>query len=336
MPDTDRGDAQDPLWQQQFKPRFLITIDTEGDNLWGTLVGAPTTKNSIFLWRFQKLCEEFGLRATYLTDYEMARCKDFQELGRNVIRCNAGEIGMHLHAWDTPPIVSLTGKDELCRPFLIEYPDQVIKEKVRFMTELLEDTFGIRPVSHRAGRWAFDERYARTLVEQGYRVDCSVTPGVSWVSGGSRPAGVRGSDYRLFRSDPYWVNLTDINVDGEPRLLEVPVTIFRGRNWSRVRPQIIRRALRRYSPEHLWLRPNRWNSKYLLEAAERVIEEGRPHAELMLHSSELMPGGSPTFKSKADVERLYRDLRLLFSRVAGRFEAATLSEFHDLWMGKCA
>jgi hypothetical protein len=56
----------------------------------------------------------------------------------------------------------------------------------------------------------------------------------------------------------------------------------------------------------------------------------------MLHSSELMPGGSPTFKSKADVERLYRDLRLLFSRVAGRFEAATLSEFHDLWMGKCA
>jgi hypothetical protein len=316
------------------KPRFLITIDTEGDNLWRAGAGVPATKNSGFLWRFQELCEEYGLKPTYLTNYEMARCGEFQQLARAVIRRNAGEIGMHLHAWNSPPIVALTANDDWYRPFLIEYPDRVMEDKVRCMTALLEDTFGISPVSHRAGRWAFDERYARILVENGYRVDCSVTPGVSWVTGSSHPAGAKGTDYTSFTHNPYWVSLAGISSEGESSLLEIPVTIVpRQRNWSWVQPRMVRRALRRLSPEQVWLRPNGWNRKYMLEAAKRVIDEGRPHAEFMLHSSELMPGGSPTFNSKAAIDRLYRHLRSLFSYVSGEFEAATLSEFHDLWKG---
>lgn len=322
--------------QKPLKPRFLITIDTEGDNLWGRVAGTPTTKNAGFLRRFQDLCEEYGLRPTYLTNYEMASSATFQEMGRDVIRRNVGEIGMHLHAWDSPPIVPLTANDALYHPFLIEYPEQVIEKKVRYLTALLEDTFGIQPVSHRAGRWGFDERYARILVENGYRVDCSVTPGVSWKTDVARPAGVKGSDYTSFRSDPYWMDLNNISGQGEPRLLEVPVTIFKGRDHSWARPVIVRRALARLSPEWHWLRLNRWNLNYTLKVAERVVAEGRPHAEFMLHSSEFMPGGSPTFKSKGDIERLYKHLRILFSSIFGKFEAATLSEFHDHWMGRCA
>ncbi len=56
----------------------------------------------------------------------------------------------------------------------------MMREKVDYMTRLLEDTFQTKMVSHRAGRWAFDERYARLLVEYGYQVDCSVTPRVNW------------------------------------------------------------------------------------------------------------------------------------------------------------
>jgi hypothetical protein len=80
-------------------------------------------------------------------------------------------------------------------------------------------------VSHRAGRWAFDERYAEMLVEEGYRVDCSVTPLVSWKTTLGDPSGRGGSDYSEFPHESYWVDLDDISRRGTSDLLEVPVTI---------------------------------------------------------------------------------------------------------------
>src|SRR4051812_8506605 len=71
---------------------FLITIDTEGDNAWAR-PRRNTTRNSQFLPRFQSLCERFGFKPTYLTNYEMARCPAFQEFARDVLRRSAGEVG---------------------------------------------------------------------------------------------------------------------------------------------------------------------------------------------------------------------------------------------------
>ena len=34
----------------------------------------------------------------------------------------------------------------------------------------------------------------------------------------------------------------------------------------------------------------------------------------MLHSSELMPGGSPTFRDEGAIEHLYRELNAIFAR----------------------
>ena len=72
---------------------FLITIDTEGDDLWAK-PQTITTHNSKFLPRFQQLCERFGQRPTWLVNYDMALCPDFQALGRNMLGRDAGEIGM--------------------------------------------------------------------------------------------------------------------------------------------------------------------------------------------------------------------------------------------------
>ena len=85
------------------KPFFLITIDTEGDNLWSR-PRTQTTHNSSYLPRFQKLCEAFGLKPTYLTCFEMAECKTFQTFGKKVLNSKTAEIGMHLHAWNSPPL----------------------------------------------------------------------------------------------------------------------------------------------------------------------------------------------------------------------------------------
>ena len=51
---------------------FIITIDTEGDNQWNTKQ-ACYTENAKYIPRFQELCEKYGFKPTWLTNYEMAR-----------------------------------------------------------------------------------------------------------------------------------------------------------------------------------------------------------------------------------------------------------------------
>lgn len=136
---------------------FIITIDTEGDDLWSK-PREITTRNAAYLPRFQALCERFGFKPVYLTNYEMANCATFVEFARDVLARDAGEVGMHLHAWNSPPLVQLTGDDFRFQPYLIEYPEPVMREKIRTLTRLLEDRFGCEMVSHRAGRVAFDGR----------------------------------------------------------------------------------------------------------------------------------------------------------------------------------
>lgn len=44
------------------------------------------------------------------------------------------------------------------------------------------------------------------------------------------------------------------------------------------------------------------------KVVEQTLTQGNDYVEYMLHSSEYMPGGSPTFQNERDIERLYADL----------------------------
>jgi len=202
---------------------FIITIDAEGDDLWAN-PREITTRNAEYLPRFQSLCERFRFKPVYLANYEMAMSDVFVEFARDVLARGAGEIGMHLHAWNSPPLDPLTSDDLRFHPYLIEYPEPVMKEKIKTLTRLLEDRFDQKMTSHRAGRWAFDGRYAAMLLDEGYRVDCSVTPGVDWRGNPGDPRGNGGSDYTAFPDRPYFPGPLDISVPGAGELLEVPMT----------------------------------------------------------------------------------------------------------------
>lgn len=301
-------------------PCFQITIDVEGDNIWSR-PSIVTTRNAEYLPRFQLLCEQYGLKPTYLVNWEMANSVAFREFGADIIKRSTGEIGMHLHAWNSPPIVPLTVDDAKQHPYLIEYPELIMREKIGVMTKTLEDTFGTKMVSHRAGRWAFSNAYARILVDHGYKVDCSVTPHISWRRTMGALGGAGGTDYTNYPSHTYWIHL------GEAKLLEVPVTIV-----PRMQP-ILKRGMRLLCGKpllrKLWLRPNGRNLADMVYILNRAIQEGRDYVQFVLHSSELMPGGSPTFDTKGKVETLYVDLRHLFSRVAQQCVGRTLSEYAE-------
>lgn len=319
---------------------FLVTVDAEGDDLWSNPEGA-TTRNATHIPRFQALCERYGLKVTYLVDYVMAQSPAFVELGRHVVARGTGEVGMHLHAWNTPPLEPPAAARS--RPYLTEYPEPVMRDKVHRMTSLLEDTFDVLVASHRGGRFAFDERYARILAERGFLVDCSVTPHVDWTR---CPGGSTGSgpDYTDFPEAAYWVDLDDVSRPGSSSLLEVPVSVFRRwPTWLRApRPGCMRdwhrHAASRLFPALDWLyptypkgAPRRGRFRGAVGQAKKVAAgaTARTHLEFMIHSSELMPGGSPRLRTASDVDRLYADVERLFSAVRGGLSPMTLTGFRS-------
>ncbi len=309
--------------------QFLITIDTEGDDLWGNAAELKT-RNAGFLERFQELCERYGFKPCYLTNHEMAIDPVFQRFGRDVIARGTAEIGMHLHAWNSPPdypAVDYQGQD---KAYLIEYPLEIMRAKIDTMTKLLEDTFGVKMVSHRAGRWAFNEHYARLLVDYGYKVDCSVTPHVDWSRTSGSRDGKGGTDYSQFPERAYWLDSHDISRAGNSPLLEIPMTT-RPKYSAFVQglKDSIDRLRGKSRPRSMkWLRPRGGNAAEMIALADRVLGEGGDYLEFMLHSSEFMPGGSPTFRNEADIEQLYRDLEAVFAHIANTHTGATLADYY--------
>lgn len=316
-------------------PAFLITIDTEGDNLWQKH-DSITTENARYLPRFQALCEKYGFKPVYLTNYEMATDPFYIEFSRDVISRGTGEVGMHLHAWNSPPLTPLTDDDWRHKPYLIEYSTDLMRQKIDYMTRLLEDNFQVKMVSHRAGRWAFDERYARMLVENGYLVDCSVTPKVNWKTAKGAPQGSGGTDYRDFPTTAYFLDENDIRKPGNSPLLEVPMSIQHRHSalTNAVKQGYDRLRGKVRSPSVHWLRPMGGNVEVMKNVVEQTLAKGSDYVEYMLHSSEYMPGGSPTFKTESDIERLYGDLEALFEWLQPKVTGLTLAEYHQQTVAK--
>jgi hypothetical protein len=313
-------------------PAFIITVDTEGDHIWSR-PRPVTTRNAAWLPKFQELAQCHGLRPTWLVNWEMAHDPVCVEFLRDVLARDAGEVGLHLHAWDNPPLEPLTNDDARYHPFLGEYPELLMKAKLERLAGVLEDTFQRSLRSHRAGRWALDPRTVRWLRERGFTADCSVCPGVNWRSTKGNPAGAGGPDYRRAPREPYFLDEQDLTrpalSPAPDALLEVPLTI-RAPRWPWART-----IFESYSKRHSWLRPNGRNGASLRECVNEAVAAGRAHLLFMLHSSELMPGGSPTFPTADSIARLYEDLAALFIHARARgCRGRTLGGFAAEWRAR--
>lgn len=307
------------------KKTFLITIDTEGDNLWHWKYGDEiTSRNAQYLGRFQRLCEEFGFKPVYLTNYEMAIDKHFVSMAKQSLKQGTCEIGMHLHAVNNPPI----GNDPVVDnpknfPYLIEYATEVMEQKIAFQTKLLEDTFEEKILSHRAGRWAMDERYERLLIKYGYKIDCSVTPGIDWSATGGISKNSKGSDYSHCPTKPYYL-------DEKHQLLEIPVTtrhLRKGffKSWSV--KDLLRMGKHSVLGQNFWLRPNGHNLEEMKFLLHNIYKSSDDYIMFMLHSSELMLNGSPTFQTTESIEDLYNIIRNVFEEASKYYVGRTLREY---------
>ena len=145
------------------------------------------------------------------------------------------------------------------------------------------------------------DTYFSLLREQGYIADCSVTPYVDWRSSVGQTPDFAGPDYSK--------ELPEISVRNG--IIEIPVTTL----WSEEKNRA------------LWLRPNRRNLEEMLYVIEQNYQSDNDYLMFMLHSSELMPGGSPTFKTEGGIERLYEHLDVIFKAISRHYTGVGLEEY---------
>jgi hypothetical protein len=325
----------------------IITVDVEADGAWSyDSIRQVTVENLQRLPRFQELCDRFGMKPTYLCTWEVAKHHDFRAMVEWQ-RQGRAEIGAHLHPWTNPPF-STAGARDFDPAEYPAYPLELSLDhfhaKMARLTELIAERSGRAPTSYRAGRWGMAAAHVPILVELGYIVDCSVTPLVNR----QRNPGIRvpGPDYRTAPVVPYRLSPHDLCTPGTSALLEVPMTIVQPR-------ALLRRSLlarngydllkkmrasgvlhRLVGTEPTWLRPYPRNSAKMLREVLAVATEMRlPVVEMMLHSSELLPGASESYATEVEVERQLAMVEDTFAAMRARaIEGVTLSDFAQQFM----
>jgi hypothetical protein len=260
---------------------------------------------------------EYGAKPTYLLSPEVLDSAFAVDLLATLRGC---ELGTHLHGELAQPGAAVP---DVTLAVQREYPPQLERAKLTWLTDTFRDAFGRAPKSFRAGRFGLGPSSIGILEDLGYSVDSSVTPHVDW-SAVSPGLSFVGAPEQPYHPDP-----RDPARPGRSRLLEVPITIRPPR--LAVLPFLGRRLERR------WLRPTKNDGAALVavarESIDRAARAGRETIVLnaMFHNVEVVPGASPYAATERDAARILGRLTTLlgFARQEG-IESIGLGDVPDV------
>jgi len=309
-------------------PAILVGIDTEADDQWSAGGRARNdVKNAECLPAVQALFDGFGVRPTYLVTYEMATRAESAPILRDLARGGRCEIGTHLHPWSSPPF---RPEDLAGHTYPHNLPPDLLARQIGELTTTIEQELGVRPVTYRAGRNGFDGGTLPVLEQWGYRVDTSVDP----LFNERRKKGMVFAGAPVF---PYHPDPQDVRRPGRSPILEVPISAatlpplpkFMERAYALLPPLPYRGALKRLGVRPVWLRPSYTTRTDMLAFASYLASRKAPCFNIIFHSSELLPGGSPYTPDAASVTRFLDDLKSLLEHLTSRLGATgrTYAEF---------
>ncbi len=312
------------------QPLYLvITIDVEEEGLFSgryARSGAGVT-NVAELRRLEFIPREFGFPLTLLTTYPVAQDSGAREVLASWREKHGAEIGVHLHPWNTPPFRDLPQPEPIPTA---QMPPDLVEAKLSTLVHRLTETFGEAPRSFRMGRFDWSTGLLQLLPRFGLGVDSSMVP-----------LTFKGEGRQNFQAppDPFWL---DFPAFPDQRLLETPVTMVpvwasSARAWYRFAdlfPALRAEALlsRFRFVGAAGIHPA-WFPGFSMRLAVRLHQSrGGRVLTLFLHSSELLPGGSPDFPDASAVGRLVAKLRDFLAWLVKRrpVTGLTLSGLHDL------
>ena len=300
---------------------ILMGIDTEADDQWSR-AGRDRLEvtNARRLPALQALCDEYGVRPTYLLTHEMATRPESAAILQGLAREGRCEIGAHLHPWSSPPF---RPEDLSAHTYPHNLPKDLLERQLGELTGAIEHSIGVRPTTYRAGRNGFDGGTLPILERLGYTVDTSVDP----LFNERRKGGMAFAGAPIA---PYHPSYDDVRRPGTSTILEVPITAATDpplpkpleRAYASLPAIPYRGALRRLGIRPVWLRPSYTTRERMLAFASRLHAHGAPCFNIIFHSSELIPGGSPYTPDAASVERFLADLRALLEHLVARLGAS--------------
>jgi len=312
----------------QTPPAVLVGVDTEADDQWSADGREKNeVRNAERLPELQALCDGFGVRPTYVVTYEMATRKESSAVLRQLQRGGRCEIGTHLHPWSSPPF---RPEDLLAHTYPMNLPRELLERQLTELTAVIEERVGVRPTSYRAGRNGFDGHSLPILERLGYTGDTSVDP----LFNERRKGGPAFAGAPLV---PYHPDYSDVRRPGASKILEVPISAATLPGLPKplealyaTLPAIpYRGAIKRLGLRPVWLRPSYSPLPDMLAFATRLRDMRVPCFNIIFHSSELLPGGSPYTPDAASVARFLEDLRRLLEHLVGKLGAVgrTYREF---------
>lgn len=301
--------------------KLVVSIDVEEEGLFrGRHPRRPAgVANVAHLRRLEPLLDDFGMPPTLLVAHAVAAAPECRDILLDWRGRRGAEIGAHLHPWSTPPF-DAPGDDGPADPDAL--PEAALRAKLDALLETVGTLAGGRPLSFRMGRYHLTPTVARLAVAAGIRVDASVVPLRT------EPGGPDGFDAP---AEPYRIE-TPAGPLQEVPLTVIPLAPALARGWSRAArtlPAAARQrglaAFRRFGA--VGVQPAWFTLPMMKRAARLHADRGGSVLHMHLHSSELMPGATPAFRSGADVDRLVARIRAFTAWAVGALsvEMATLS-----------
>lgn len=278
--------------------RLVITVDVEEDQ-WGIRKSRHSTTDNIRqLPLLTNLFQEFNVVPTYFATFPVVSDDGAAAILRHAYDSGACELGMHCHAWTTPPFIeSVTRANSM----LCNLDPALQREKLSRLYEAMTTRLNTYPIAYRAGRWGYGQDTARVLLELGCHIDSSLTPYTSW-------AHSHGPDYSRVAPQPYRFNPSNIfSPDPIGPLLEVPATIgfLRGRfdTCALLAKRLEASPLQRWRLQALlgrlgilrkvWLSPEQETTARMIQLVKQMQWHGYGLLNLVFHSSSLLAGCNP-------------------------------------------
>lgn len=262
---------------EQSNIRLYVTVDFEESFDWASihtpfvLVGdvAPVAA-------FHAECVAKGIRPTYFATFMVLndpRSVEFLRRARSADECS---VGIHLHAWSTPPTTEAATE---ANTFQGNLPAALEAAKLTSLSESYKRVFGGSPSIHRAGRYGATAQTYRILESMGISLDFSPSSGFNFGEAG-------GPDFRTMRNAPFWAG-------DHHKVLCLPVP---GRNFLRG-PDFLTRLcgarLAKTLGVPVRLSPEGNTVRRMQMIAAHAIKEGVRDIVVTIHSTSLSPGGNP-------------------------------------------
>lgn len=296
--------------------RIVISLDVEEEGLFsGRYAERPTVRNVASLLKLRPLSQRFNFPLTLLCSYAVFRDRNAQKVLEEMRDKAGAEIGLHLHHWSTPPLPE--ARDRNLSPERTHLlPSRLLRERLYNLAEEGRKFQSASLTSFRMGRWDLKAGLLPMLEELGITVDSSICPLRSFPG---------GADHFLAPADPYWHKFSNGRQILEAPITQIPINAGLARLWETVwkkNPQMLDKF-------HFFgaLSANPlWHSEAVMKQATRLhVARGGKLLNLFLHSSELMPGGSPHVPDARAADRIVKKLESFCDYLVNNYNCAGIT-----------